>query len=125
DSTLLLWPTATSVSTPAGPIGGTDRRDYVVCMTSVSETMAIAVQQHRSGRLDEAIALYRQVLTFDDANVVAYSNLGAALQQQGRLEEAADCYQRALAIAPDLVEAIGNLGTASMLQGSSDEAAGS
>ena len=85
-------------------------------MTSVSETMAIAVQQHQAGRLDEAIALYRQVLTFNDANVVAYSNLGAALQQQGRLEEAADCYHRALAIATDLVEAIGNLGTVFKLQ---------
>src|SRR5262245_1003159 len=91
-------------------------------MTTVSEAIAIAVQQHQAGRLAEAIALYRQVLAFDTANVVAYSNLGAALQQQGRLDEAADCYHRALAVAPDLVEALGNLGTVLKLQGKAAEA---
>jgi protein O-GlcNAc transferase len=91
-------------------------------MATVSEAMAVAVKQHQAGRLDEAIALYRQVLTFDTVNVVAYSNLGAALQQQGRLDEAADCYHRALALAPDLVEALGNLGTVLKLQGKAAEA---
>jgi protein O-GlcNAc transferase len=94
-------------------------------MASGSEAMAVAIERHQAGRLDEAIELYRQVLAFDAANVVACSNLGAALQQQGRLEEAADCYHRALALDANLVEAIGNLGTVLKLQGKSAEAAAS
>src|SRR5690242_1924647 len=107
---LLLWLTAASVSTPAGAIGRKDRSDYVVCMTTVSEAMAVAIERHQTGRLDDAIELYRQILALDAANIVAFSNLGAALQQQGRLEEAADCYHRALALDSNLVEALGNLG---------------
>jgi predicted O-linked N-acetylglucosamine transferase (SPINDLY family) len=91
-------------------------------MTMAAEMMTMAVQHHQAGRLDEAIAMYRQVLSEDAANVVAFSNLGAALQQQGRLEEAAGCYERALALAPDLVEALGNLGTVRKQQGKSTEA---
>jgi predicted O-linked N-acetylglucosamine transferase (SPINDLY family) len=94
-------------------------------MTTVSELMANAVQQHQAGRLDEAIALYRQVLTVDGTNVTVLSNLGAALQQQGRLNEAANCYHRALSLAPDLVEALGNLGTVLKLQGKPDDAVAS
>jgi len=74
------------------------------------------------GRLEEAIAHYRQALHFDRDKVEAYNNLANVLQQTGRMDEAVGCYQQALRCRPDCAEAYTNLGTALTVLGRMDEA---
>jgi tetratricopeptide (TPR) repeat protein/2-polyprenyl-3-methyl-5-hydroxy-6-metoxy-1,4-benzoquinol methylase len=72
---------------------------------------ARAVGHHQAGRLDEAIACYREVLALKPDLTAAHNNLGNALCEQGKLEEAEASYRRALALQPDHIEAHNNLGT--------------
>ncbi|MGZ5920903.1 MAG: tetratricopeptide repeat protein, partial [Rhizomicrobium sp.] len=51
-----------------------------------------AVGHHQAGRLDEAVACYRQVLTVNPDLASAHTNLGTALCEQGKLEEAETSY---------------------------------
>src|SRR6516164_5953875 len=74
------------------------------------------------GKLDEAVAQYRQALAVNPNYVEAYNNLGNALKQQGKLDEAVAQYQRALALRPNLADAHNNLGTALAEQGKLDQA---
>lgn len=59
-----------------------------------------AVAHHQDGRLDEAEAIYRDILarTADDRRVL--QNLGILCWRQGRRDEALSLYERALATAP-------------------------
>jgi tetratricopeptide (TPR) repeat protein/SAM-dependent methyltransferase len=77
----------------------------------VQAILVDAVQHHQAGRLDEAIAAYRQALVLDPACVGALNNLGTALCDQGKLEEAEASYRLALNFAPGDAEAHNNLGT--------------
>ncbi|MEI2419084.1 tetratricopeptide repeat protein, partial [Arthrospira platensis SPKY2] len=52
----------------------------------------------RSGRLDEAIALYHQVIDINPHFAWAYHGLGDALAKQGNLDEAVACYSEGLKI---------------------------
>ena len=64
------------------------------------------------GKLDEAVAGYRQVLAIAPARVDAPNNLGMALKQQGNVDEAVACYRRALELKPGRAETYCNLGVA-------------
>jgi hypothetical protein len=59
----------------------------------------------RMGKLDAAIALYRQALALSPDMAEALTKLSRALSKQGRLEEAEAACRRALAIAPDYPDA--------------------
>ena len=61
------------------------------------------------GRLEEAVASYRNALKFNPNLAVIHSNLGAALQELGRLEEALSSCRRALELEPDLAVVHSNL----------------
>ena len=74
------------------------------------------------GKLDEAIAAYRQAIRVKPDFADAHSNLGLALQEQGKLDEAIAAYRQAIGIKPDLAEAHSNLGNALKEQGKLDEA---
>ncbi|MFM6358042.1 MAG: tetratricopeptide repeat protein, partial [Planktothrix sp.] len=50
----------------------------------------------RSGRLDEAITLYHQVIEINPHFAWAYYNLGDALVKQGKLYEAVALYSKSL-----------------------------
>ena len=76
----------------------------------------------QQGKLDEAIAAYRQAVGLTPDLAATYSNLGNALKDQGRLEEAIAAYRKAVSIKPDLAEAHSNLGNALREQGKLDEA---
>ncbi|MGZ5927826.1 MAG: tetratricopeptide repeat protein, partial [Rhizomicrobium sp.] len=76
-----------------------------------------AVGHHQAGRLDEAVACYRQVLTVNPDLASAHTNLGTALCEQGKLEEAESSYRRALTLQPNLASAHNNLGTVLFEQG--------
>lgn len=77
----------------------------------------------RQGRVEEAIAHYRDALTIDPMNVKSHINLGVALVDRGRLEEAIAQYWRALELQPDHPGVHNNLGNALVLLGKLDEAA--
>jgi tetratricopeptide (TPR) repeat protein len=58
----------------------------------------------RTGRLDEALAFFRQTIEIDPLNARAYMNFGTALYYRGRLQAA----RRALNIVLDLAPQISN-----------------
>jgi tetratricopeptide (TPR) repeat protein/SAM-dependent methyltransferase len=79
---------------------------------------------HGRGRLDEAIASYREALVLDPSLEAAYNNLGNALSALGRFAEAAPIYRRALELQPANVDARYNLGVSLHSRGSLTEAIG-
>jgi len=81
-----------------------------------------AVALHRSGRLDEAERLYRQVLDADARHAGARQLLGVVLAQKGRPEEALAEIEQALALAPDDTETHLNRANVFRMLGRHDEA---
>ena len=79
---------------------------------------------HGRGRLEEAIASYREALALDPSLDVAYNNLGNALSALGRFDEAAPIYRRALELQPANLDARYNLGVSLHSRGSLAEAIG-
>jgi hypothetical protein len=78
----------------------------------------------RKGRLDEAIALYREALRARPDFAEARNNLGAALAGKGDLDAAIREYREALRVRPAYADARNNLGAALAEQGRLDEAIG-
>ena len=74
------------------------------------------------GRLDEAVACFRDALDRSPDFVEAHYNLGVALAERGRPDEAAVCYRRTLELRPGFAEAHNNLGNLLRGQGRLDEA---
>lgn len=74
------------------------------------------------GKLDAAIARYRQALALQPDYVEACNNLGNALMDQGKLEEAVTCLRRALSLNPKVAETHNNLGNVLKDQGKLGEA---
>jgi Flp pilus assembly protein TadD len=64
------------------------------------------------GRLEEAVASYREAVRLEPGHAEACNNLGVALHALRRNDEALDVLRHALAIAPDYAEAHNNLGNA-------------
>jgi len=61
---------------------------------------AAGVMAYSLGRLDKAIALYRQAVAQDPLRAAGYNNLGAAFDASDRLAEAEAAYRQALELAP-------------------------
>ena len=74
------------------------------------------------GRLDEAMAHYRQGISLNPMHAESHNNLGNALMQQGRLEEALGHFSQALAACSGYAEAHYNLGNALLGLGRKSEA---
>ena len=77
---------------------------------------------YSQGKLDDAVAAYRQAISVKPDYVEAYSNLGNALKDRGSLDGAVVAYCRAISIKPDYAEAYSNLGAALYEQGRLDQA---
>ena len=92
---------------------------------ALSQLLAAGLQSHQAGRMAEAEACYRRVLTSQPAYAEVHLQLGLALKGQGKLEEAIAAFRRAVALKPDLAEAHYNLGNALGDKGKLDEAAAS
>ncbi|MGH6828588.1 MAG: tetratricopeptide repeat protein, partial [Rhizomicrobium sp.] len=71
---------------------------------------AQAIGHHRAGRLGEAIACYRQLLSRRPASAAAHTNLASALCEQGMPKEAEASYRTALALDPTQAAGHNNLG---------------
>jgi tetratricopeptide (TPR) repeat protein len=76
------------------------------------------------GRLDAAIAHYREALALRPDYAQAHNNLGTALAAKGDLSEAVAHYQRALALAPGLLDGYANLASALLANGDAVAALG-
>ncbi|MBW4475106.1 MAG: tetratricopeptide repeat protein [Stenomitos rutilans HA7619-LM2] len=89
---------------------------------SLPESLTVALQLHRSGRVAEAESVYRQRLEHQPHDVDALNLLGALVYQQHRFEEAIACFERVLTLQPENPDAYNSLGIALKGQGKLDEA---
>jgi tetratricopeptide (TPR) repeat protein len=74
-----------------------------------SPALDAALALHTAGKLDEAVAAYKAILTGEPANKFALYNLGQIAQQRGNADEAATDYQAALKADANYVPALYNL----------------
>src|SRR6516165_5862091 len=79
---------------------------------SIIDLFQRGLVDHRAGRLLQAQAAYRQILTIDPAHADAHNNLGGVLSALGRLMEAEASCREALRLRPNYPEAHNNLGNA-------------
>lgn len=84
--------------------------------------LGIAVAEQ--GKIEEAIAHYREAIRIKPNYLDAHYNLGVNLTKQGRYEEAMDHYMEALRIAPDDAETHNKVGILFTREGKHHEALG-
>lgn len=89
---------------------------------SLDQAMAIAIQLHRSGHLDDAAEIYRQILEQRPEYGPALHYSGVLAHQQGRGEEAVARLERSLEIDPGQADCYSNLCIVLREQGKLDEA---
>jgi protein O-GlcNAc transferase len=87
-----------------------------------SPSIDYAVKLHIEGRLNEAEAVYRQILREEPANPSALHLLGVLAYQRKRYDEAADLIQRAIEFNKRVPEFHNNLGNVFLAQGRIKEA---
>jgi protein O-GlcNAc transferase len=92
-------------------------------MNNLDEIFQNAVGAHRSGDLDTAARLYRQVLTDLPENIGALRNLATLLASGGIIDEARTLYNRVLDIDPNLVSARVAVADLHLMAGEADNAA--
>jgi predicted O-linked N-acetylglucosamine transferase (SPINDLY family) len=83
-----------------------------------------ALGHHGAGRVEAAMALYREILARDPANLDALHLLGVAHRNRGELDDAERCIARAIALKPDFDVAHNNLGNVLRDLGRYDDAEG-
>lgn len=71
-----------------------------------------AIAAHQQGRLDDAIAAFREAIALNPTEAITYNNLGAVLKTQGKAAEAVEVLQKAIALDPKGAMAYSNLGSA-------------
>lgn len=76
----------------------------------MDEALSIALEHQQREQLDQAEALYRQVLALEPERPEALHYLGVLQQQRGRGEAAVALVQRSLALVPDRPDWHSNLG---------------
>ena len=86
-------------------------------MATIPEALAVALQYHRAGNLQQAEAIYRQILHADPNQADALHLLGEAAVQTGRFELAVQYISRAIGIRPADPAFHYNLGKALQGQG--------
>ena len=69
------------------------------------------------GKLQEAEAIYRELISAGTSNHIVYGNLAALCGMQGRFDELIDLLNKAIEIKPNYPEAHNNLGVALQEQG--------
>ena len=82
-----------------------------------SEAVALGLQHHGAGRLNEADALYRQALAQDPASIDALHFLGVIALQRGAPSLAVELISQALSHNAANAPAHNNLGLALAAQG--------
>lgn len=91
-------------------------------MPTIDEAITIAFQHHQAGRLQEAEAIYRQILEVQPANHAALHYLGMIAHHVGKPQVAIDYMSRAIAICPEEAVYHNNLGEAYRVLGDTEKA---
>src|SRR3990167_234621 len=81
-------------------------------MASIPETLQTALQHHQAGRLQEAEAIYRQILQAQPNHSDTLHLLGVIAHQAGKHEIAVEYITRAIALNPTATEYHNNIGEA-------------
>jgi len=71
---------------------------------TVDQLLADAVRLQRDNKLDEAVQIYRRVLSLKPDHAQAYNNLACILQAQGKSREASENFAKSLSLMPQLLE---------------------
>jgi tetratricopeptide (TPR) repeat protein len=109
------------LSAPASASGGAlpDPKDRIGDLNLLKE----ANRLEHSGRPNDAIALYRQVIDRNPRLTDAWTLLGQTYERTGRLQDAADMYKRAIQLAPSLAGEFSlSLGNVYLMLNKPDEA---
>ena len=83
---------------------------YYLMDEDINQKIKQAIAVHTEGKLEEAVALYREILKIQPKDITINHNTGVALMDLGNLEEALISFKKTLALAPDYVIAHYNLG---------------
>jgi predicted O-linked N-acetylglucosamine transferase (SPINDLY family) len=81
-------------------------------MTPDDSFLDEALSLHQSGRVEEAVALYQQLLLVRPNHFIALCYMGVAMGQTGQLETAILYFEKSLALEADFFDARINLGKA-------------
>ena len=98
----------------AAPPGSTD--------PELREMVQRAVELHRDGRIDQAMAAYEAVLAREPHHADALQFMGVAKMQSGRSDEAIGLLKQAVGIDPKNSQAHYNLGLAMRAEGKEPKA---
>lgn len=89
---------------------------------NTAKILESALERHKAGQLEEAAALYREVLDGDPENADALHLMGVIMFDSGNRAAAIDLIQRALEIDPGIPSAFNNLAGILYKEGRLDEA---
>jgi arylsulfatase A-like enzyme/Flp pilus assembly protein TadD len=97
-----------------------DPRDRIAAVATLQETAAL-IGEHRT---HEAAVRLRRLLTENPTMVLAWQQLGRALEEEGELESSLQAYQRALSFSPHTPDplSLAGAGKLLLLLGRSEEA---
>ncbi|HEY0836044.1 MAG TPA: tetratricopeptide repeat protein, partial [Azospirillum sp.] len=71
-------------------------------MATVGEALAVALDHHLAGRVEDAEVLYRRILDVDARNAAALHLYGVLCAQTGRVPDAVELIGRAIASDPGI-----------------------
>ena len=108
----------------SAPSGGTPATPALAVGSgsTLQEAMGTALRHHHAGSLQQADAIYRQVLAADPRNFDALHLLGVLAYQCERYDEAADLISHALSQNPSYAPAHNNMGNVFRAQGKGEQA---
>ena len=89
---------------------GPSESTEVTALAQLNELFEQAFALHRRGRLNDAQALYKQILGVRSEHPNALHLLGVCVAQLGDPEQSVDLITKAIAIEPNVAEMHGNLG---------------
>ena len=97
-------------------------RAYTLEPANPDITRIAAILFKSLGRIDESIALQKQIVALDPVNPIGHSNLGLAYLSAGRPDDAIDAFRKALAFSPERIGVQYSVGVALLLKGESEAA---
>jgi TPR repeat/Tetratricopeptide repeat len=91
-------------------------------VTPIQEKLALALEKHRQGQLDEAEQLYKQILQINPYHPDGLHLMGVLISQRGRDDLAISYIERALTVKPNVAAFHNNLGFSYLALGWFDDA---
>jgi TolB-like protein/Flp pilus assembly protein TadD len=97
-------------------------RAYTLEPDNPDITRIAAILSKSLGRINESIALQKQVVALDPVNPIGHSNLGLAYLSANRPDDAIAAFHKALVLSPERIGVQYSLGVALLLKGESEAA---